>query len=766
VDEIADQVRGPLVAFNAEQLLTQPVDSGPAGRETYSLLRNAYEWDPAGLSANSLANLAIAAAWMPQKEIALARELSLKLVSEWRKKASGQSIQPRLEFALYHTFLAANEDSNNQSVDALRFDAAQRMIEMCSSSRSLDQRDLAQFYRRIVEPLEEPAKKQRKHEFFADAAGLVSKFREFKWDFGTQGNKPITVVEKLEQLYSNAIGASDGKIGKYFKARADVRLGRDHDLVLADVKQLKQFKEFEAQAFALEGHIVYLQSKASVNLTTRLKGLEAALQSLKRAEELAEKTRLLSRDDLAQVLYFCSLAHLERGNFDLYVRGDSRLSKREFVAAKDYAEKVIEQGGGPNLQYAYEAAANAYEDLAWIAGGDTAEKEGNFFKAVTHLQHSVAVHHDSVRARMALGRCYYKMIADSHVLPKELQSTYAQVLSKASKELNEAITLAGEGKDVDGSLPEVHLWLGRVIQASNLDADTLLGEAKTQLTEEQFRQANDHFSKAFQLAKAAKLSPAYLANYALAWGEHSLLNPVLNPDFQSANAAEKKSAVDEILLRADQLAELQEGRTYGLDPVQEAGVLRAKAELVTKSPVAVLNSLQAQADRLAKLALNQLTVSDTKLMEFRLSLQQQLQPHQLTKEVVNDAVNDALWYSTTSAGQNKVRVLLNAMKLSQQVAPKDTIETAVANQVKCVQRIIDARLADDFDFQGHEEVFTGCVVGLKQAAGFAQQRALLLQTTTKYLRYAIESAKKRKLPQKDISQLTTWLVGLDPSAAK
>jgi len=765
VDDIADQVRGAPMEFKVEQLLTQPVDESAPARETLTLLRNAYQWvQPSLLSAESRANLAIASWWMKGNEDQeLARKLSEEIVRDWLGDKSGETSQPRLAFSLYHAFLAAHQDTKEPAIEDLRIEAARRLIQVCSS-RSLDDRDAAQFYQRIVEPLEALAQTQRKHEFFAEAAGLIALYPRFDWKFSAAGNATLTMAEKLDQLYTRAIEASEKKIAAYFKGRADARLMRqplDYAAIRGDANVLKDSEDFQAHGYAVEGHILYHQARYSAaGLEDRLKSLNLARSALLQAEKLARQAGLLHKDELGRVLYFLSLVHLERGNFGGVVPTGDRteiIAKKEFEQARDYAEAVIAMGGGPSLQYAYEAAANAYEDLAWHAGESA---EANFYKAVDHLRNSVAFHRDSPLAHAALARCYYKMVAEKHVNPPQLRSTYAGHLEAARQALKDAIALPGGDKD-----PETHLWLGKVIQATYVDEKTLLEQATAKLTEQDYRAADEEFSKALEAAKKARLSPAYLATYAVASAEHAFLNPVLKRDFNSADPKAKTTALNTIHVRCDQLAALEGAKTLRMDPPQEARILRAKADLFTKTPMAVLDSLEQRVIELSKLPESDLTRSDVKLVEFRLGLHAQLQPHQTTKELVESAILDALWYSKAPialVAQDKVRVLLNAMRLSQQRALKDSVVTAVDQQVKCVQRIIDLKLGSQFDINRHREVITACANGLAQANTEATKAAnqKLRQVTRAYIQQALKSADERNRPAAEIKVLNDFLAAI------
>jgi serine/threonine protein kinase len=751
LDQIADQVRPVADSFKVATLLAEPVAANAAAREMYEVLKNANRWaSPTALLPKSQANLAIAAWWLKKssEDIALAKALSKDAAGAWLKDDAISADDRPLAFSLLHTLLLAHADSKDAQMDRMRLDAGEKLIQVASNV-TLDAKDATAFYKVIVEPLEPLASRQRRDGLFADAAGMIAKNPELAWNFSPSDNRPVTVSDKLEELYSEAIEASERKVGEYFKARADLRAQRqDHVGILADAGELKKFKEYAGQAFALEGYVHFLQSRDQSTVPKRYEKLELALKSLIDAEKRADT---LPKADQDQVSYFRSLIHTERGNLaDL--AGDTKIVPQvEFETAIKYAEKVIDSGGGPNLRYAYEAAANAYEDLAWHA---RVAPEDNFRKAIGHLTNSVIVNRTSPAAHMALARAYYKKIVEAGVDLKNSRKD----LATAKKELQEAITLAGDGKN-----PEAHLWLARVIQATHVDERTSLEAAQKQLTAAEYGEADVQFNKAYSAAKDANLGPVFLATYAYAWAEHALFNPAIK--------GAQHSIVIAAHSRADQLAALKAGRTVRMDPVQEARILRANADLLSNPDanmaVKVLEQLENAAVAVSKLPADELTRSDVKLIEFRLGLQAKLLPHQLTSPVVQSAMQDALWYSKAEAPlARKEQALLAALKLSQQMATKNTAFVAIAakEQPAALQRIIDLKRPSKYDFQRHLDIVKTCIGPLNDAKSDAtlavHQR--LRQVVRAYLNGAIDDTKKLKRPATETAALEKLLALVPP----
>jgi hypothetical protein len=421
----------------------------------------------------------------------------------------------------------------------------------------------------------------------------------------------------------------------------------------------------------------------------------------------------------------------------------------------DYAEKVIAGGGGPNLQFAYEAAANAYEDLAWHA---RVEPEKSFAKAIEHLTDSVALNRNSPAAHMALARSYYNMIVEAGVNRKLSREN----LAKARGELEEAIALAGDGKSA-----EPHLWLGKVIQATHVDEQTSLEAAQKLLTTDEYQEADRHFTKALLAAKSSKTSPEFLATYAYASAEHALFNPALR-------ISQANSAIETINNRADELAKLQQGRTVRMDPEQEARIIRATADLLGSSdptmPVKVLESLDSSAISVLKSPYEELTRSDAKLIEFRLGLQAKLRPDQLASPaIVRSAVADAIWYSTaptTLAFKDRLQALTSALRLSQQLAIKNPafIAAAANDQANILRQIIDVKRPVTYDFQRHLEIVKICITALKEANSPAMVNVhqVLRQVTRAYLQDVVEEAARLKRPPGETAALEKMLAAVPP----
>jgi hypothetical protein len=277
LDQIDDDARGPARTFKVETLLASPVDVTPQARTAYEILLGAHQWTkPAPLTAKSRANLAIAAWWMNEQTNSangrdLARALASEVASEWLKNPAEPSINGQLAFSLYHTLLVAHSEAKDAATEQLRVDAAREMIKLASAG-SLDETDAQLLYATVMRPLGGVAARIRADGFFADAAGLIEQYRHLNWKLESSSGKPSSVPEKLDELYTNAIEASAGKVGDYFNHRAKARLTRQPPncaVVLADARELKRFPDLEAQGLALEGNALLFQSRAEKTLAQR-----------------------------------------------------------------------------------------------------------------------------------------------------------------------------------------------------------------------------------------------------------------------------------------------------------------------------------------------------------------------------------------------------------------------------------------------------------------------------------------------------------------
>jgi serine/threonine protein kinase len=743
--------------LNVSALVHDPAGVVLEKSETYQELRKDYE--RGSPSVELQAKLATAAWWtIDQKnspaDSALARKLTLEVARDWRDWRSGNNIEPTLVFSLYYTLLLAHAESKDDAIDQVRLDAAREIVARANGA-TLDESAGRILYSKVLAPLESVARRHRDDAFFADTARLIKQFPQLNWDFQSAQGKAILAEHKVYELYTAAIVASEArglKIGEYYTLRqlaSSRSQSLDHNIVPSETQEPR------ATGIAAEGFNLFLASRSETAVSKRYEKLNLAMKTLERAEEISVT---LPQDEQTLVLYYLSLIHTERGNLaDVADAREKIVPGEEFKKAIAYAEKVIAGGGGPNLQYAHEAAANAYEDLAWHA---RVEPEKNFNKAIEHLTNSVTLNRESPSAHMALARAHYKMIVEAGIN----RMLSRENLGIARREIEEAIRLAGDGKN-----PEAHLWAGKVIQATHVDEQTSLEEAQKRLTAADFSEADEHFRKAFVAAKEASFPLVFLATYAYAWAEHALFNPEL----KSTADGPPPAAIAAIHSRTEQLGELKEARTARMDPEQEAKILRANADLLQsaddKTPIKVLESLEDAAIAVRKKPPGDLTRSDVKLVEFRFGLQAKLRPDQLAGPIVKSAVRDALWYSKTPpslAWKDRLQGLLTAQRLSQQLVNINMTyaDSAADDQAAILQRIIDMKLPPVYDFKRHIEIVNICIRALQGARSLhtASVHLRLRQVTKAYLQDVVKEAARLKRPATETAALENFLKFVSP----
>jgi len=613
--------------FNIQSVLKAPAAS--AFSTIHEILDAAQTWSDAKtkLSEPARARLAIAAWWHPQlKNEALARTLTAELVSSWRG-GSDEKLDPSLVYRLYFTYLAAHRGSTDKSTQETILAVADRLMTLTKATRLDDVRAQA-FYRAIVMPFQSVAESLKKDAFFAGAADLIGAYPALNWGVTDAAGKQLHASNLREQLYTKAIELSAAPNASYHLKRGQARLNCEpFDLaaVLEDAKALDRDPQFRDDAQLLRGQGYFTRSRDEQTNAARLKALNQALQALQATVNSSGK-RESSDDEEARRLLLLSFVHLERRNFAGRVAG----AVNDFQSAADYALEALKLLPRSDHKLAYAAAGNAYEDLAWFAGVDIEE---NYKNAIQNFQYAIDAAPKSSLDHMNLGRCYYKMAAVSGIgLGKPLQSIIAQ----AETELNKAVELAESPGNA-----EAHYWLAKARQVKHLTDRVPVETAKTRLTDQQFHAADDEIIRAVELAVAQDMPASALRVFVVEFAESVLLHP----SFYSRDAKERESARIKVNARIDQLRNHHLPRTVGIDMDQEIKLLKARATKLIESGVAALRELDAAAAELRQTDIDKTTVSDAKLMEFRLSIYDELRRDERTRALTELRLKDAIWYA-------------------------------------------------------------------------------------------------------------------------
>ncbi len=654
--------------FNIARALEAPSDPSTLDA-SYDLLRNAYRWAGSDqpLPDTGRAHLAIAAWWHPaKKDEKLARELSARLVSEWKQNRNDEILDPWLVYRLYHTYLTAHRAAADQPTQENSLAVVDRLIELTKKKPKLDDKQVQAFYRNVVAPYEPWAASLRKHLFYAHVADLVNDSPHLDWGFADQSGKKLAVNQKLEQLYSSAIKLSDGKIPEYHLARGRVRLNlKPYSLkdVLEDAAALTRFKPHEVSGLTLAGQGYFYQSRQETTHTKRLRALDDAIRTLGKALA-AGNEQTLTNEQKAERLLVLSYVHLERRNF----AGWDANAVDEFKKAAEYAEKAREFfESGPQLEHAYSAAGNAYEDMAWYRPPQVtylkSDVEANYQKAIQSFEFAVRTSPQSVAAHLNLGRCYFKMATDS-LRPSAVGKTVRGMVLEAETVLRRATELATAQTHEN---PQAHYWLGKVLQLKKLDEGTSVEKAKRLLSVEEFHAADDELSKALSLAVKQNLPDSELGLFAIELAD----NVLLHPDFhRSTSGAAKSKALLTVAARAGELQKLDLPETTGIDLEQDVKVLNARAKLQTGTGVAALGELNAAADDLRASDPDRASGSDTKLMELRFEIFDDLRADQLDRSLAEKWLDDAVWYAKLPPTINRRKTPIKILEAAKAEATK------------------------------------------------------------------------------------------------
>jgi hypothetical protein len=368
-----------------------------------------------------------------------------------------------------------------------------------------------------------------------------------------------------------------------------------------------------------------------------LHALDESIKTLQKALN-AGNEQTLTNEQKAERLLVLSYVHLERRNF----AGWDANAVDEFAKAAQYAEKAKEfLRDSPQLEHAYSAAGNAYEDMAWYRPPQVpylkADVEANYQNAIKSFEFAIRRNSESVAAHLNLGRCYYKM-ANDPLHPSAPGKTVRGIILEAENALRQAIKLA---KAQSHENPQTHYWLGKVLQLKRLDEGMSVEKAKRLLDVDEFHAADDELAKALDLAVKHNLPNNEVGFFATELAD----NVLLHPHFYRGDSAAKNKALLTVAARAEELKKYDLPRTTGIDLDQEVKVLNARAKLLTDSGVAALNELDAAAKELRRIDPDSASGSDTKLMEFRFEVFADLRPDELTRELTESWLDDAIWYA-------------------------------------------------------------------------------------------------------------------------
>ena len=333
-------------------------------------------------------------------------------------------------------------------------------------------------------------------EFYAAVGRLIWKRKFTQWPFATTSEG---VAEETARLFGWAIhihGLRHGdnptkEAAEYYLTCGHATLAThkpDLDLVQTYADKVLELRPESHGANGLLSNIHLTRSRQQLTRAEHLRLLDDAIEVGNRAVENPPQ----DDPELATWLINLGTAYVERAN---YTRDLSYLSQKEDL---DRAIKCAEQAReleSTNPDYPYLILGNAYEDLAWLVRHDV---EANYQEAIRSFWTAADTQkYFRAQAIRSLGRCYYKVVVDSHLDPSQWK--LRDLDRPGAEEMLEqaGVHLANATRE-DPSLADAFFYLGLV-----------------RLHQEDPAQAD----ASFQLAKDAALEQALpsVGIYAFQW---------------------------------------------------------------------------------------------------------------------------------------------------------------------------------------------------------------------------------------------------------
>ena len=311
---------------------------------------------------------------------------------------------------------------------------------------------------------------------------------------------------------------------------------------LASMKNPNQFSVLN-----LRGNARFINSRQQKTVPDMLGELGKAGRGAETLDPLARQADSKFAVEATRCFLLLSMLHLERGNYD-----NSLNRAKAFEDARDYGEDALaacEKIPDTQKQHLYrrlahEAIGNAAEDLAWLAR--VVPVKTHFTKALNNFLSAKTVPGSSTSPLMSLGRCYYKIVAESGKKENDritvpLDASFYNGMSRldmlkaAKQELTDA---------TKSSLPlekaEAHFWLGRVLQILPHFSEHQPAEAaQKDLDESEWKAADGELWAAAEIARNKELADNYITVYARFAAEHALLHPGFRPGSGNAMLAER-----------------------------------------------------------------------------------------------------------------------------------------------------------------------------------------------------------------------------------
>lgn len=622
-----------------EQMLKSSFNDGPAGREIHALLSSALGWagPQADLSLDAKVYLAIADAWDPSApNPAQATRLAAAICSQHDDDELISSLGLQEYVALHYVRLLSAKSASDPASQRDAVDSAVRLLRRSKSEEGFSP---VEFYASIVPPIEPLAEALKSSEFFQIAGEFISQHAYAEWKFGPEDASPESRGDKVESLFSQAIAFKPPPVpANLLLLRGSARLQKKKpDIAGArqDADTLIRQASSVADGYGLKARTFHLESRLERSVKKREELLNEALRQF----ESQSKSTDLSQIDIKQAATYKlneSMVCLELGNFLYPAMRDVRLLERAARLASEVA-KDADKLDRP--EYAHQAAGNAFEDLAWMAWQDQAD---NYAKAIDHFKRAVSKARLKAPAKVDLGRCYFKIVAESGSFKPSFLGSRRKVLNDAIDTLLDAVESSGKRE-----LPEAYSFLAKALQVRHLDEGMSAEEARERLTPAEFAEADEFYYSAKDTAERQQL-PMHVTQYTLDWAEHALFDPALTKSW--ATGKQKDAALAQLARRAEILAKVDDLTPALFDADIEAVVIRTRAAARAQGWTEALELSDPLVDQTVSSKGGDPSSSLIKLVRARIGIRDELLRKKVDcpADVARRAAQEADWLDTLS----------------------------------------------------------------------------------------------------------------------
>ena len=334
-------------------------------------------------------------------------------------------------------------------------------------------------------------------EFYAAVGRFIWTRKHASWSFpDVSGGTPGEVATLFDRaIYFHGLRPDDSganEVAEYHLTCGHARL----DMTPPDLTKAEQHATaaltFSPDSHGANGLLSNIHLTRSRQQSTRAEHYQYLSDAIKVGIQAVENS---PQDDPQLVSWLLNLgtAYVERANYtrDLSLQNQ----KADLEKAIEYARQAAGlKSAYPD--YPYLIMGNAYEDLAWLVEDNIEE---NYKEAITSFWTAAGKQNlTNAQALRSLGRCYYKVVVDSHLDPSQWTLEDLDRLSA-----DEMLELAGK-----------HLSRATLEDPSLHDAFFYLGLVR--LAQKDYVGADENFLRAKDVAMAEAAYPS-AGNYAQQW---------------------------------------------------------------------------------------------------------------------------------------------------------------------------------------------------------------------------------------------------------